>query len=311
MVVCGAFAPVRDAPMIPAAPDRLARRRALVAVHVAAVLFGCTGVLGAAIALPATVTTCGRALIAAATLMLVACLRAIPLAGGRRFIGHGALLAIHWTTFFASVATGGVAIAVLGFASFPLFALPLESWLLGRHWHFRDTVTAALVTLGIALLAGATLGEQTLQLALVYGLLSGLSFAWLAVRNRAHADLAPPLAQAFWQNLWAALWLVPVVVAFGLHDGWPRPTPWQGLWLLVLGVLCTALAHTLFITGLKRLSAHTASVIVALEPVYGIALAIALLGQVPSLRILAGGVLIVVAVIAAARHEDGASPPPL
>ncbi|MBS0321769.1 MAG: EamA family transporter [Proteobacteria bacterium] len=291
--------------------DEPTRRRSLVAIHAAAVLFGCTGVLGAAIALPAIVTTCGRAAIAATTLVLVARVRRVPLAGAWRFAGNGALLAVHWTTFFASVATGGVAIAVLGFASFPLFALPLESWLLGRRWHVRDTVTAALVTLGIALLAGATLGARTLQLALVYGLLSGFSFAWLAVRNRAQADRAPPLAQAFGQNLWAALWLVPLVLLLAARDGLPPITPTQVLWLAVLGVLCTALAHTLFIAALRRLSAHTASVIVALEPVYGIALAIVLLGQVPTWSILAGGVLIVVAVVAAARHDRGSAPPPV
>ena len=49
--------------------------------------------------------------------------------------------------------------------------------------------------------------------------------------------------------------------------------------LLVLGVVCTALAHTLFIRSMRVLSAHTASVVVALEPVYGIALAVVLLAR--------------------------------
>ena len=47
------------------------------------------------------------------------------------------------------------------------------------------------------------------------------------------------------------------------------------------GSRCTALAHTLFIGGLAVVTAHTASVIAALEPVYGIALALAFLGEVP------------------------------
>jgi drug/metabolite transporter (DMT)-like permease len=63
--------------------------------------------------------------------------------------------------------------------------------------------------------------------------------------------------------------------------------------LVVLGVACTALSHTLFIRSLRSLSAHTASVVAALEPVYGIALAFLLLGETPSARTLAGGALIV------------------
>jgi drug/metabolite transporter (DMT)-like permease len=70
----------------------------------------------------------------------------------------------------------------------------------------------------------------------------------------------------------------------------------------VLGVFCTALAHTLFISSLRRLSAHTASVVSALEPVYGIALAAGLLAEIPGPRTLAGAALIVTAAVLASRR---------
>jgi drug/metabolite transporter (DMT)-like permease len=70
----------------------------------------------------------------------------------------------------------------------------------------------------------------------------------------------------------------------------------------MLGLVCTALAHTLFIAGLREISAHTASVIVALEPVYGIVLALVLLGEVPDARTLVGGALIVGAAFLATRY---------
>jgi len=79
--------------------------------------------------------------------------------------------------------------------------------------------------------------------------------------------------------------------------------------LLALGVLCTALSHTLFIASLRTVTAHTASVVAALEPVYGIALAFVLLGEVPSARTLVGGALIVgAAVIATRRAGRDAAP---
>jgi drug/metabolite transporter (DMT)-like permease len=72
--------------------------------------------------------------------------------------------------------------------------------------------------------------------------------------------------------------------------------------IVVLGVGCTALAHTLFITSMRRVSAHTASVVSALEPVYGIALAALLQGETPDLRTLAGTALIVAAALLATRQ---------
>ena len=76
----------------------------------------------------------------------------------------------------------------------------------------------------------------------------------------------------------------------------------------MLGLVCTALAHTLFIAALRAVSAHTASVVAALEPVYGIALAFAAAGRGPGARTLLGGALIVaaalVATVGAQRSAD-------
>jgi drug/metabolite transporter (DMT)-like permease len=54
---------------------------------------------------------------------------------------------------------------------------------------------------------------------------------------------------------------------------------------------------------MQRLSAHTASVVAALEPVYAIALAALLLHEIPSARTLAGGALIVAAALVASRRS--------
>jgi drug/metabolite transporter (DMT)-like permease len=82
----------------------------------------------------------------------------------------------------------------------------------------------------------------------------------------------------------------------------PVPTLRDAALVVVLGVACTALAHTLFIASMRRLSAHTASVVSVLEPVYGIVLAAVLLGEHPDLRTLAGTVLIVAAALLATRQ---------
>ena len=90
-----------------------------------------------------------------------------------------------------------------------------------------------------------------------------------------------------------------------LHSGCFRPTlPDLGL-LLVLGVVTTALAHTLFISGLKTLPARTAGLCSALETVYGILFALLLLGEVPSLREVIGCLLILGAVLASQLTERG------
>jgi drug/metabolite transporter (DMT)-like permease len=61
-------------------------------------------------------------------------------------------------------------------------------------------------------------------------------------------------------------------------------------------------------------TAHTASVIAALEPVYGIVLALAFLDELPGVRTIAGGALIVAAAVIATRRSNlntVPSPPPI
>ena len=74
--------------------------------------------------------------------------------------------------------------------------------------------------------------------------------------------------------------------------------------LIVLGLLFTAIAHTLFISGMKTVKATTASVIASLEPVYGILFAFFLLQEVPSIKELIGGVIILVVCYFASVKQD-------
>lgn len=273
---------------------------ALILVHVATVLFGFAGLFGKWLALPPALIVLGRTLVAAAALVAIAVARGRPGVPTPRLAANGFVLAIHWTAFFEAIAIASVAVGLLGFATFPLFVLLLERWLLGRRWSGVEGATAALVTLGVAVLVPSfDLADTTLR-GLVWGVVSGFTFAILAVRSRALAQTHTPIDVALWQNAFAALALVPFVWLG--RDTLPALTPRDVALLAVLGLVCTALAHTMFIASLRRLSAHTASVVTALEPVYGIALAALFLGEIPTLRTLAGGALIVVAALIATRR---------
>ncbi|MBI2774394.1 DMT family transporter [Candidatus Dependentiae bacterium] len=65
--------------------------------------------------------------------------------------------------------------------------------------------------------------------------------------------------------------------------------------LVLLGAVFTVGGYTLFINALKYLKAQRVSIIATLEPVYSIALAFFILGEIPELRTIAGGALILAA----------------
>jgi drug/metabolite transporter (DMT)-like permease len=264
-------------------------RGALLALHGAVALFGFAALFGKWIALPAVTIVLGRTAVAALALAVVLAMRR---EGCGRFewrVGvSGALLAAHWIAFFQAIQTASVAIGLLGFASFPMFVVLLEAVFLRRRARLLEWTLVALVTAGLLLIVPSLeLSDRQLQ-GLLWGIFSGASFALLAVCNRALASRRAAGEIAFWQNATAALCLLPMLAITPII-----PNARDMALLLILGVFCTALAHTLFIRSLRTLSAHTASVVACLEPVYGIALAVVLLGEVPSLRTLCGGALIV------------------
>lgn len=286
---------------------------ALAAAHGVAVLFGLTGILGALIRFDAVAITAGRAGFAAAALLVLALAQRRPLLQGlgpRRagiVLASGFLLAVHWITFFMAVKVGGVAVATLGFASFPAFIALLDVVLFRERIGRAEGTMLALVTLGLVLVTPSfDVGDQG-TVGLLWGLASGLSFAGLAICNRRGNRGMDAIQVAFWQNLLVALLVLPLL-GLGLAGG-AAAIDWASwFWLAVLGVLCTGLAHTLFVKSLEALDARSAGMIIALEPVYAIACAWWLFGEEPSGRMLVGASLIILAtVLLAMGHTPSAA----
>lgn len=73
---------------------------------------------------------------------------------------------------------------------------------------------------------------------------------------------------------------------------------------MIYGVIFTALAHSLYIHGLKDIKAQTASIISVLEPVYSIFLAILFLHERLAYQEIIGTVFILLAVIVGTLHND-------
>lgn len=217
--------------------------------------------------------------------------RGLSPASALRLILAGGLLGAHWLAFFLAIKAGGVAVGTLGFACFPAFVILLEWPLRRERPTLGDAGVIALVCVGLALVtpafdwrAGATVG-------LAWGVFSGALYAVIALSNRVLGAQVSPLQASWWQCFGILLVLGP----FTWREALSLPATQWG-WLACLGVVCTALAYTLFIHALRTVKASQAAVVIALEPVYAIAFAWALFGTSPTLKMAAGGVCIVGAV---------------
>lgn len=285
-------------------------RTALGALHIGALLFGLTGVFGKLAAASASVIVFGRAGFAVLALAGFALLskrtdwKKLTKRNARGLLLSGLLLAGHWVSFFVSVKIAGVAIATLGFASFPAFTVILEGLIFRERIRANEIVLVVLVSVGLILVTPAFDLASQATTGLLWAVASGLLFSLLSLNNRANSGRVPAVQAAMWQNAVVAVCLLPFATP---ELAEVRAQDW--VWIGLLGVLCTGVAHSLFVASLAVIKARTAAVVFALEPVYGITLAWVLFHETPTLRMLLGGALIIIAIVVSSRMASGPKSP--
>jgi drug/metabolite transporter (DMT)-like permease len=263
----------------------------MIEIHVAVLLFGAAGLFGKFLPLPAWCIVLGRSGFAAGALgvVLIVSRQRLPINYTIIFLFSmlGMLLAVHWIAFFQAIQVSSVAVGLLSFSTFPVFITIIEPWWFKEKRRSIDVVTALLVLVGLGIMVYPSPFGGSIFLGVLWGTFSGLSFAILSLLNRKWVQNYAPVAIAFYQNGFAAVFLLPMTMLTEV----PIDAGHLG-WLALLGIFCTALAHTLFIRGLTFIRAQLASIITALEPVYGIVFAYFLLHETPSVSTLTGGAVI-------------------
>jgi len=269
-----------------------AKRRSLFEIHIAVLFFGLAGLFGKLVLLSPTIIVLGRVFFATIFLSLVL----LYLKQGIRLRQRqdyffmalmGVILAVHWVTFFQAIQVSTVAIGLLTFSTFPVFVTFLEPFFFRETVELKDILVAFVTVIGVALVIPEFEMRNSMTRGVLWGIASGFTFAILSIMNRKYVKEYSSIIVAFYQDSMATVVLLPFLFlaapAFRLTDI---------LLLSILGVIFTGLAHTLFIKGLASVKAQKASIIASLEPVYGIIAAILVLGAIPTLRVVLGGVII-------------------
>ncbi len=275
-----------------------AHRKSLLQIHLAVLLFGFPGLFGKWIPLTPALIVLGRVFFATVALALVLGLtrRGFRLRPPARDLGLlvfcGLVLAVHWVLFFQSVQVSSVAVGLLSYSIFPVLTAVLEPLVFRERGDRGSLFFALLCLFGVFLIIPKfDLGEAVFQ-GVLWGIGAGLTFSVLTLANKDLAQRKSGLVIAFYQDLFAVIFLAPALF-LGPFEVTPRII---GL-MAILGIFCTAAAHSLFIQGMTRVKARTASILSSLEPVYGIVLALLLLGEVPAPRTVAGGLVILAATL--------------
>ena len=251
-------------------------KKALTQLHIAVLLAGFTGILGALIQLNEIWLVWYRIAITVVTLLLAAGLLKqslrIASASAFRLMGIGAIIALHWVFFYGSIKLSNVSIGLICFASVGLFTSLLEPLINKTPFALTEMLLGLISLLGIYIIFHFDTRYRT---GIIMGTLSSLLAAIFSVLNkRSVASIAPRL-MLFYEMAGGVLALTLLMPLY-LHyfpAGNSRPTLMDLGWLLILSWACTILAMDLMLKSLQHISAFTQTLTLNLEPVYGIAMA--------------------------------------
>jgi len=261
-------------------------------IHISVLMFGITGLFAKFVGTSAFGIVCIRCFWALPFLALCMAYWKVPYRINNRkdfanILLSGVLLAITWYCFFESIKVSSVSVGLIAYATVTIFTTFLEPIFFKEKIVKIDILIAIITFFGAFLVAPDFSLKNANTLGLLLGVLSAFVTAIVTIQCRSFVSKYPTTQVCFYQFLAAGV----VALPFSIKD-LVTATPYDWMMLIILGVVFTGGANTLFISGLTNVSAQKANIVLTLEPVYGIILAIFLLHEIPSLRIVFGGAII-------------------
>lgn len=254
-------------------------------LHFIVLIWGFTAILGLLISLPSLELVFYRTLIAAVGVagMIYFKKESLVVSPAQiiKIMGVGILISLHWITFFWSARLATASVCLAGMATTSLWTAFIEPLVNRTKVKWYEVVLGVIVISGLLVIFQF---ESGYWLGLSVALVSAFLAALFSVLNGRLSRRHTPYQITFYEMLAACLFALVMLPFFSelmtdqkaFQWAW---TGWDWLWLLILGVICTVYPFSVTVELMKRLPVFSINLTMNLEPVYGIVLAVLILGE--------------------------------
>lgn len=251
-------------------------KKAFIQLHIAVFLAGFTAILGKLITLNEGLLVWYRLLITAVTLGLLLYFRKelekLSLKNMMKLLGVGAIVALHWVTFYGSIKYSNVSVSLTCLSGIGFFTAFFEPLIMKRRIDAVEILLGLLAIIGIYLIFDFYPQYKT---GILFGIISAMLASLFPIFNKNLLKQFSAKTVTLYE-MSGGLVVLTFIIPFYLQyfpATYYLPTVTDWVWLLILGWLCTVLTFILALNALKKISPFTASLAYNLEPVYGILLA--------------------------------------
>ena len=255
--------------------------RNLLLLHLIVFIYGFTGILGALITIPSENLVWYRMLIAVigifAYLKFKKIILIVSFKNLLKFLVTGLIIASHWIFFFEAIKVSNVSVTLACLSSATLFTALLEPLIFKRRLIGYEAIFGLVIILGLYLIFNF---ETKYKLGIFYTLFSAFMASLFTVINGTFASKHEPAVVSVYEMLGG---FIGISIYFALSSKtdlriFEVPSI-DVIYLLVLGLICTAFAFVVSINIMRELTPYTVTMAINLEPVYGIILAFFIFGE--------------------------------
>ena len=275
------------------------KHAALMSLAMAMLIFGTIGIFRKYIELPSSLIAMARGIIGALFLLAVILIgkRTPDRASVKRnfplLCASGILIGFNWILLFEAYRFTTVSTATLCYYMAPVLVILAAPILFRERMTLKRAICVLLALVGIALVSGlptgASEGEQN-TLGILLGLGAALLYATVVLMNKYIRGISA-LDKTVIQLGAAGIIMIPY---FFLTESLSAitPDPRSLILLLVVAILHTGIAYTLYFASIEQLPAQTVAIFSYVDPVVAILLSAAIFDERMGLGGAVGAILI-------------------
>ncbi len=250
-------------------------------LHFIVFIWGFTAVLGALISLEAIPLVWYRMLLATIIIFVFLKIRKEKLKFSLKtlsgFALAGIIIALHWLTFFGAIKASNVSVTLAVLSTGAFFASLLEPLLYGRKIILYEVLFGLVVVGGLYVIFDV---EGSYTLGIILALISAFLSALFSVINGKFVLKHKASTISFYELMFGVLGIsIYLAIAGKFTTDFFTVSAHDWMYLIILASACTAYAFIASIHVMKWISPYTVMLTINMEPIYGIILALIVLGD--------------------------------
>jgi drug/metabolite transporter (DMT)-like permease len=214
-----------------------------------------------------------------------------------KFAFVGLIIALHWLAFFSAVKVSNVSITLAMMSTGAFFASFLEPVFFKRKIISYEVIFGLIVIIGLYIIFKV---ESEYLSGILFALLASFLGALFSIFNGMLVKSNNASVISFYELLFGVLFItIYVLVTDGFDNTFFKLSGSDWTHLIILASICTAYAFIASVHVMKWISPYTLMLTTNMEPIYGILLALLILGdkEYMSPTFYLGAVIILITVV--------------